>query len=407
MSELRVLYVHMIGAFGGSSRSLFEVVRAFPPGSVQPLFVAPRGTCGRYFSRLGPMVDAVGISRFDNTRVSRYQGLRWLVLLREIILLPFTWQAIRSARRRFGRVDLIHVNEVTGIIPLILAKHAFGVPAVVHVRALLNDDQKSRRTRWIGRVLRKHARALVAIDDTVRRSIPAGLPVCVIHNSFSPGGPFERDEALEGRLAALRPSSFKVGFVGNLLASKGIVELIEAMRIVRDAGVDAELVIAGDDAHSSRGIRARLLKPAKLSHDVRREVENRIARHGLADRVHMLGFTDNIDKVYQSMDIVCFPSHLDAPGRPIFEAAFYGVPSIVAIRNPTPDTFVHEGTGLAVEAGDVDGLAAAIMRLARDRVMVQHLGVRALALSNFDAARNMEKLLALYRDLCPAKAPAP
>jgi glycosyltransferase involved in cell wall biosynthesis len=270
---------------------------------------------------------------------------------------------------------------------------------------VLNDDMDSRRTRWIAGLLGKHTRALVAIDDTVRRSIPAELSVRVIHNSFSPGGPFEADATLDERLAKLSPSSFKVGFVGNLLASKGIVELIEAMCMVRDAGVDAELVIAGDDAQSSRGVKARLLKPVKLSHDVRSEVESRIGQHGLADRVHLLGFTDNIGKVYQSMDVVCFPSHLDAPGRPIFEAAFYGVPSIAAIRNPTPDTFVHEGTGLTVKAGDVGDLAAAIMRLANDRSMVHHLGTsaRALALENFDAAKNMEKLLALYRDVCPAK----
>ena len=67
------------------------------------------------------------------------------------------------------------------------------------------------------------------------------------------------------------------------------------------------------------------------------------------------------------MDVLCFPSHYDAPGRPIFEAAFFGVPSIVAVRNPRPDTLVDGETGLAIRPHDADELAEAITRLATHR----------------------------------------
>ena len=40
----------------------------------------------------------------------------------------------------------------------------------------------------------------------------------------------------------------------------------------------------------------------------------------------------NIAQAYARMDVICFPSHYDAPGRPIFEAAFLKVPSIAAVR---------------------------------------------------------------------------
>jgi glycosyltransferase involved in cell wall biosynthesis len=400
MKPLRVLYIHLTGAFGGSSRSLFEAVRAFPPGSVEPLFVTQRGTVRDFFSRLGRVVETRGLTQFDDTRYSHYRGFRWLVLLRELAYLPATVRALREARRLQPEVDLIHLNEFTGLIPLLVARRLFGAPAVVHVRSVARGPvAPSRRTRWVYDVMRRHAAGVVSIDETVRASLPADLPVEVIHNGFTPRDDAELAPALAQRLQALRPGAFKVGFVGNLLKVKGILELVEAARITRDAGLDVEFLIVGDDAGRSRGLRARLLKLLGLRQDMRAEVEAMLDAYGLRDRVHLLGFTPNLAPLYRSMDVLCFPSHYDAPGRPIFEAAFFGVPAIAAIRKPTPDTLVHGESGLAISPGDAQGLADAIRTLATDPAACKRMGdaARRMAASNFDVTANAQQLLALYR----------
>src|SRR5690606_26038316 len=117
----------------------------------------------------------------------------------------------------------------------LIARRLFKVPVIVHVRSVANDDA-SLRTRFVSRLFRRKAEAVIAIDETVKESLPADLNVDVIHNSFS-----QKPSATEGDLFAnhaLRVSSFKVGFVGNLLRVKGIHELVEAAQIVRDAGLD-------------------------------------------------------------------------------------------------------------------------------------------------------------------------
>jgi hypothetical protein len=85
---MRVLYIHMTGAFAGGCRSLYEVVRALPAGEVEPLFIAPRGSVHGFLSRLGEAIEARGISQFDNTRYGYYRGLRWLVAIRELAFVP-------------------------------------------------------------------------------------------------------------------------------------------------------------------------------------------------------------------------------------------------------------------------------------------------------------------------------
>lgn len=396
---LRVVYLHVIGEFGGASRSLFEAVRAFPKGEVEAVFITARGSVLPFFEQLGRIVDAWGVSKFDHTRYGHYRGARWFVLLREIAFLPSTLLAIRRARGLHRDVDVVHLNEFTGL-PVLWAVRRWLAPraVVVHVRSLANDDTRLFRTRWVHKQLRA-VEAVVAIDENVRATLPADLRVDVIHNAFSPNTVDTPDPVIEAKLARLRPESFKLGFVGNLLRVKGIDELIAAAHLVCGRGIDVEYIIVGDDAKSSRGLRAWILRLLGLQQDRRAQVETEIARLALDDRVHMVGFTAAIARAYKHMDALCFPSHYDAPGRPIFEAAFFGVPSIVAVRVPRADTLVDGVTGLAFPPGSAPQLADAIERLARDRPAARAMGAaaRAMAEGNFSATNNAAQLLTLYR----------
>ena len=184
MSPIRVLCIHFTGAFGGASRSLFEALSEMSPTDVQPMFLTQHGSVVDFFSKLGPVVASRGLSQFDNTRYSHYRGVRWVVLLRELAYLPYTIQALRTARREFGEVDLVHVNEFTGLMTLCLAKFFFKAPALVHVRSIARNEPRSIRTRIENYLFRNLAAGVVAIDQNVRASLPASLPVKIIHNSF-------------------------------------------------------------------------------------------------------------------------------------------------------------------------------------------------------------------------------
>jgi glycosyltransferase involved in cell wall biosynthesis len=397
---VRILYLHMIGAFGGASRSLIEVVRALPKEEVEVLFVTPRGSAANAFRRIASdVIEVRGMSQFDNTRYSFYRGLRWLVLLREIFYLPFTIAGLVRARLRWGSVDLIHVNEFTGLIPWLLARKLFSAPVVVHVRSLARVNKSSPITRWINYLLRNKADAVIAIDENVRASLPSDLSVSVIHNSFSPGYK-KKDNNLQKTIQKIRKESFKVGFVGNLLRVKGLFELIEAAHILDQEGLDIEYLIVGDDAHRRSSLFKWLLRNLGLSQDVKKEILSMISQYGLANRFHFSGFTADIQSAYTAVDVLCFPSHYDAPGRPVFEAAFVGVPSIVAVREPHPDTLINGHTGLAIFPQDFIGLASAIRSLATNRDWCQSLGqsARDLAHNNFDVVKNSKLLLELYRN---------
>jgi glycosyltransferase involved in cell wall biosynthesis len=329
-----------------------------------------------------------GLSQLDNTRYGHYRGLRWMILLRELVYLPSSLFALWCVKRE-DEHHLVHLNDMT-LLPLgMLAKMWLGVPLVVHVRSLQADVAAGAMSRIVHGLLVKHADAVIAIDETVRRTLPADLAVDVVHNGL----------AVNIRPALKVNGVFRVGIVGLLLKLKGVYEFAEAARILlKERKIEAEFLIVGENARSLNGIKGWLLRKLDFAHDVRADLDSFIERHGLRSYVKLAGFVADVQAVYQTLDVLCFPSYLDAAGRPVFEAALFGVPSIVAVRNPPSDTIVHGETGLCIDGPDPLALAEAIERLYRnsdDRVRMGK-NARKLAEDKFDISRNTEKILSIY-----------
>ena len=81
--------------------------------------------------------------------------------------------------------------------------------------------------------------------------------------------------------------------------------------------------MVGGATRPERGLRAWLLKRLGLWQDAQADVSAAVEASGLGDAIHFLGHTPDIQRIYERIDVLCFPSHFDAPGRPVFEAAFH------------------------------------------------------------------------------------
>lgn len=396
---LRALYVHHVGLLGGSSRSLYELLRGFPAGAIAPHFVGPKGKFVEMLCSLGiPVETCKGVSQFDNCDYSYYRGLRWIILLREFLLILPTYRALARARDRWGGFDVVHVNDITMPFVVWLAKRLFPESVlVVHARAVQRTAE-TRRKHWLQWFYKKHADAVVAINENVSESLPAGLPVHVIHNGMEvpPGA-----EVASGD--AERP--FSAAMVGVLARAKGCADFVEAAAICRDKGYRIRFLLVGGGLRSEKGWRDKALQWLGFKEDIGAEIRTLIGRLGLEDIVIFRPFTTDLASIYREFDVLCFPSYLDAPGRPIFEAGFFGIPSVAAISRPRADTFVAGETGLLVQPRAPDALADAIISLYDHPEDRKRMGAaaRRMAHERFDARKNAEKMLSLYRRLQESK----
>lgn len=92
----------------------------------------------------------------------------------------------------------------------------------------------------------------------------------------------------------------------------------------------------------------------------------------------------------------------DSEGTPVIvlEASAAGLPIISTRHGGIPDVVLDGETGLLVDEGDVDGMAAAMIRLARDPVLAGQLGraARARVTTEFSTERSVGVLEGIIRD---------
>lgn len=397
---LKVLYIDGDGPFGGASRSLFEAIRGMPAGAIDPHFLSSRGTAQDLYRKVAKsMISVRAMSKFDNTLYGFYRGMRWLILLRELANLPASVFGVLVARYRLGKVNLLHLNEITYIVPALVAKVVFKAPLVVHVRSLQNSDAKSLRTRLVVSMLKRYAAKVVAIDENVRQSMPGLAEVSVVHNSLSQTSPVDPDLRIRAQLDSIGPKALTVGFVGNLHHSKGLFDLLEAAKVLRSRKTDVRFLIVGENTTTNAGLKSRILSQLGFEQNVGVSLHEMVLQGQLTDSFHLLGPTKDIRCVYEAIDVLCFPSHYDAPGRPVFEAAFSGVASIVAVGNPLPDTFADGQTGIAVPMRSPIAIADAVDYFAKSPSELRRMGdnARRLAEENFCPEKNSSRLLGVYR----------
>jgi colanic acid/amylovoran biosynthesis glycosyltransferase len=180
-----------------------------------------------------------------------------------------------------------------------------------------------------------------------------------------------------------------VAAVGRMVAKKHPLATIEAFRRASVEVDGLRLVMLGDGP---------LLEDARVA----------VRAAGLEDRVELLGARPHRDVVdlLARADVfaqhsVVSPTNGDEEGLPVgvLEAMASGLP-VVSTRHAGIPEAVEEGvTGLLVQEGDVDAMAAALVELGRDpqRRVTLGLAGHARAAARFSWAREQRDLRALLR----------
>jgi glycosyltransferase involved in cell wall biosynthesis len=161
------------------------------------------------------------------------------------------------------------------------------------------------------------------------------------------------------RSGAARP---RILFAGFHTESKGIFDLLETARLLRERGLEFEMQTAGEWA----------------SEETRRRFGTLRAEYGLERQVFNSGLLrgDRLQAAYASADIFFFPTFYghETFGVVLIEAMAHGLP-VVASRWPGPMDVVCDGeTGILCPVRDIRAYADALQRLMEDGELRQKTG---------------------------------
>jgi len=181
--------------------------------------------------------------------------------------------------------------------------------------------------------------------------------------------------------------------IGRLVEKKGHIYAIEALALVRAAGVDASLAIIGEGP-------------------TRDSLEGAIARLGLAEHVRLLGrrTQEEVARLADVADIFVLAStstrsgDVEGQGLVLQEAQALGMPVIASNHNGFPEGLIDGETGLLVAERDPPTLAAAMIDLARSPERWGPMGSAGSrwVRRHFDQAYLTEQLLLLLGEVAHA-----
>jgi len=299
--------------------------------------------------------------RFPRLRQSR-QAKLYEVPMRSRFDLRAVWKLVRIVRRE--GYDLIHSHTARSALIAAMVSKITGIPLVHHVHSPTSRDTtarcRSRINALVERASLRRASALIAVSESLARHVcragPAGQPVCVVPN----GVPCRRPAA--ARDAA--KTEWTLGTVALFRPRKGIEVLLQALAILKSRGVPVRLRAVGgfEDPQYERRIK-------QLAEEL-----------GVSDMVDWTGFTRDVDRELERMDLCVLPS-LFGEGLPmvVLEAMAAGVPVVATRVEGTPEAIRHGQDGLIAEPGDPNDLADAVTRITSGQVDWHALRASALA----------------------------
>lgn len=173
-------------------------------------------------------------------------------------------------------------------------------------------------------------------------------------------------------------------YIGQVTRRKGPDLVVEAMPLVLDRQPEASFVFVG---HNPAG---------------QADLQERARELGVAQHLHFLGQVSEEEKIalLRQCDAYVLPTRYEGFGLPLLEAMACGAP-VVSSDIPVVDEIVcHGENGLLIARGDSQALGQAILRLAEDAALRQHLaagGERTLQ-ERYDGGRLVPQVLQAYQE---------
>jgi glycosyltransferase involved in cell wall biosynthesis len=184
------------------------------------------------------------------------------------------------------------------------------------------------------------------------------------------------------RLFGVGADEFVVGWVGRMTAIKRVDDVLLAFRRLRERGVKARLCLVGDGPD-------------------REQVEQRAHDLGVVRHVLFVGYQRDIAPYYSFFDAFVLPSANEGTPVSAIESLAAARPVVATRVGGTPDVVEDGADGILVPVGDVEAIAAALERLARDADLRRRLGEhgRERVVPRYRVERLVADVDALYREL--------
>ena len=305
------------------------------------------------------------LDRFANAEqvpVYSVRMIRRITPLRDLVAIFQLWQQLRIIRPQ-----IVHTHTpkggLLGMIAAWLAQVPVRIYSIHGLPLMTATGYRHILLRWSEKASCFLAHQVFCVSHSVRKVVVVeGLcsasKVKVLANGsfngvdatdrFNPKNIGEHIRLKVRRKYGIPDDALVLGFVGRIVRDKGLVELVEAWKILCEEFPTLYLLVVGQ---------------FELEDSVPSEVEKLLRTN---PRICLTGQVDDIPPLYAVMDVVALPSYREGFGLVAIEASAMALP-VVATNIPGCVDAVQDGvTGILVPPRDAQALTEAIYKYLHD-----------------------------------------
>jgi glycosyltransferase involved in cell wall biosynthesis len=343
----RILYIHGIGSIGGAERDLLAMLRALDRDQWEPYCACPPGT---------PLSERLAKEGIPLRPLALGPWRKWYSPL-------LRWRDVRSLRALVDQLapSLVHVNDIWWVPHTIGA--VSGVPGrqrpvVAHVRQEIEPEKVKRycleSADGVIAISRQVEEALIAggVARGAVRTIYSGLQLSEVMPTA--------DRPAVCRALGVSTDAVLLGTVAHVFPRKGYDVMLRALpRIIRDVAAVHYVIVGNGEAAYER------------------ELKTLAAGLGIADRVHFVGFRDDVTPFLSALSLYVHPARMEGFGIAVVEALAAGKAVVATRAGGLPEVVDHGRTGLLVAVDHPEELSTAILSLLHDDVRRKAMEERA------------------------------
>jgi glycosyltransferase involved in cell wall biosynthesis len=314
----------------------------------------------------------------------RADGVKVVGLGRTSRAALWSWRPLLRMLRKED-ADVLHAHKFGSNLWGSLLGGLARTPVIVSHEHSWSYEGNAPRRFLDRQVIGRLSDAVVAVSREDQRRMTAVEGIPAERTAFIPLGiaGFETATIAEARARlGVGDGVPVVGAVGGLRREKRFDLLIRAVARLRDEGIDVEAVILGEG--SERG-----------------SLEALVGELGLADRVSLPGYRDDVPALLGGLDVAVLCSEREGSPLSVMEYMEAGRPIVASAVGGVPDLIEDGVEGRLVPPGSPEALANAIGEILADPGAAAAMGERARSRrrAEFDIGVSVGRVADLYEAL--------
>jgi glycosyltransferase involved in cell wall biosynthesis len=286
-----------------------------------------------------------------------------------------------------NNIDAVHTHGYKSDVLGVLAAKKAGVPVIVTPHGFENaKDIKLRLFIWLGCQAMKFADHVVPLSPQLVKDCKQYAikepQLVYIQN----GVDLSEVEKFKNKPLALTKAKKRIGFIGQMISRKNIIDLLDVFNELHKKMDNVELVLLGDG-------------------DSRVSLEQHTQTLESKDDIHFLGYRDDRLDYLKSFNLFVMTSTLEGIPRCLMEACAMETPVAAYDIAGIDQLITHESTGLLAPLGDKAALLLAWEKILQNDDYARQLGKNACDYVNehYSAKRMADEYTTLFNELLDNK----